>query len=439
MAVFISVVTSPFEEVFSLASDTAPTAPPQNVRRPFRGIEVKRDTYATIKVYDALRRPIPFIDSSAPPAGVTDDGPGRTSASEVANATTTQSDTGQSFAYSNFILQSVQEQRVEKQQIVETFGEDYIFFFGERPRIYTFNAMLMNTRNFNWKSEWWTNYENTLRGTRLLEQNARMYIYYDDVVLEGYMLQAQAGADTSNPYMLPLSFQVFCTNHTFIGNVGSIFTPLADAAASRPPFVTGDAGISATEAIPDDPQTQANLAVAGATSQNSLTGFLRAANSWFRSSTFQIAKALENVKNTFYGQYVSYTTEAIGNQIYVPPIENRANFGGNLRSLDRQPIYKQRDEYTLYVNQRIDVQFDQQEAARVRRLLRLNSPGALEQKARKDLRELGLNVDRPNANVLLLGRLAFAAGSIVAPFGLQQAQGALDISAGVDTGLLTGG
>jgi len=414
MAVFISVTTSPFEEVFEQAQDTAPTRNPQNVRRPFRGIQVKRDTYATIKVVDALGNPIPLIDSSAPPA---EEG-GRI---------------GQSLAYSNFILQGVQEQRVEKQQIVETFGEDYIFFFGERPRIYTFNAMLINTRNFNWKSEWWTNYENTLRGTRLLERNARMYIYYDDVVIEGYMLQAQAQASTDSPYMLPLTFQVFCTNHAFISEVGSIFTPLADT-STRP---SGEP--NPTEAVPDDPELQAKKAVEGTSGQNSLSGFLTAASSWFRTSTFQIARALENVKNTLYGQYVSFPAEGLGNQLYVPPYQSQVAFTGATVPTWQTPIYEQRDEYTRWVDQPTEVQFDENERARVRKYLRLTSPKELEMQARRDLEALGLNVGQPSANYLLLGRAAFLAGGYMASFGIQSATGTLDIASGIDAGIITGG
>ena len=36
---------------------------------------------------------------------------------------------------SNFLIQAVTEERMEKQQVVETFGESFIFFFGERPRV----------------------------------------------------------------------------------------------------------------------------------------------------------------------------------------------------------------------------------------------------------------------------------------------------------------
>ena len=402
MAVFISVTTSPFEDVFNDAAQD--TRIQQNVRRPFRGIEVKRDTYATIKVIDALGRPIPLIDSS--------------SAVDVNGI-------GQSTEYSNFILQGMQEQRVEKQQIVETFGEDYIFFFGERPRIYTFNALLLNTRNFNWKSEWWKNYEDTLRGTKLLERNARLYMYFDDVVIEGYMLQAQASATVDDPYRLPLTFQIFCTNYSILGDVGSIFSPVYDQATEeRSPTST-----SPTTALPED-DTVATDATAQATSQGSLTGFLADAQSFLKDASFTIQRALEQAKNTLYGRSLAFPNKGIGNQLYVPPIENQASFPSPPGATERVPIWQQRDEYTAFITETAQPQYDQEELQRVRELLRLRSPEELDSKARGQLQQLGVNVGRPSANYLLLGRAAFAGLQTFGSFGIRQADGALNIAGG---------
>lgn len=379
----------------------------QNVRRPFRGIELKKDTYATLKVFDSLNRPIPFVDSSAPPA---EDG----------------GTIGQSLEYSNFILQSIQEQRVEKQQIVETFGEDYIFFFGERPRIYNVSALLLNTRNFNWKSEWWTNYENTLRGTRLLEQNARMYLYFDDVVIEGYILQAQAVQTVEDPYKLPLSFQIFCTNYSIIGDVGSVFTPVYDDQ-----IATASPDASATTVPPDDQNIQATDAVKSGASQDSLTGFLTDAAKFANDASFTIQRALEQAKNTLYGRTLSFPNKGIGNQIYVPPIQNLAKFpSAPGASGERVPIYQQRDEYTAYIADQTTPSFDKNEIDRVRKLLKLNSPQELDQKARGTLLQLGITVDRPNAGTVLLGRAAFAGVQTFGSFGIRQADGIFNFAAG---------
>lgn len=403
MAVFISVTTSPFEDVFADASSESRTR--QNVRRPLRGIEVKRDTYATIKVIDALGRPIPLIDSSS---AVDVDG------------------IGQSIEYSNFILQAVQEQRVEKQQIVETFGEDYIFFFGERPRIYTFNAILMNTRNFNWKSEWWKNYEDTLRGTKLLERNARLYLYFDDVVIEGYMLQAQASATVDDPYKLPLTFQVFCTNYSIIGDVGSIFSPLYNEGIAKR---TPDA--SPTTALPDDADRVGDV-TAGAAEQGSLTGFLADAARFAKDASFTIQRALEQAKNTLYGRSLSFPNQGIGNQLYVPLIDNQASFEAPPGAKKRVPIHQQRDEYTAFVNEASEPVYDQEELDRVRQLLKLRSPEELDAQARGQLAKLGVQVGRPSAQYLLLGRAAFAGLQTFGSFGIRQADGALNLAAGAE-------
>ncbi len=397
MAVFISTITSPFEDTFERQSER--TSATRNVRRPLRGLEMKKDTYATIKVVDALNRPIPFVDSSAPPA---EDG----------------GTIGQSTEYSNFILQAVQEQRVEKQQIVETFGEDYIFFFGERPRIYTFNALLINARNFNWKNEWWKNYEEVLRGTKLLERNARMYLYYDDVVVEGYMLQAQASTTVDDPHKLPLTFQVFCTNYAVIGDVGSIFTPLANPQEEEAP--------SSFNAEPSkDAQAAAIESDLSKSGGGSLLSFLSDAARFANDATFTVQRKLQQMKNTLHGVSVAYPNRGIGNQVYLPPIENQGTINPP-GARQRVPIWQQFDEYTSHYENASPAEYDKAEADRVKGLLRLRSPQELENKARAHLSSLGVQVGHTNGALLLMGRAAFAGTQTIGTFGVTQVEGSLN-------------
>ena len=79
------------------------------------------------------------------------------------------------------MLQNVQEAHMEKHQIVETFGESYIFFFGEAPRFIDVSAVIINSHDFNWEAEWWDNYNRFLRGTKSVEQGARTYLFYDEI------------------------------------------------------------------------------------------------------------------------------------------------------------------------------------------------------------------------------------------------------------------
>lgn len=196
MSVFIELITDAFEAVFrdqsnrnQGAGDNRSSRAGRSIaRRPTRGIEIKEDTYAYLKVVMSNGESLPLLDSSSPD--------------------------GESTAgYTNFILQSVQEQRMEKHQIVETFGESYIFFFGESPRFLSCTAVLINSHDFNWRAEWWHNYENYLRGTKLVELGARCYMFWDDNVVEGYMLDAMAGEVSETPYSVSLTFRYFVTKY----------------------------------------------------------------------------------------------------------------------------------------------------------------------------------------------------------------------------------
>lgn len=196
MAVFIELTTDPFDAKFADKSKyaTATGAGLVSVRRPLRGIEIKDDTHAYLKLIRVDGVEIPLADSSA--------------------------EGGTSKSYANFILQSVQEQRMERHQIVETFGDTYLFLFGESPRFLNISAMLVNSLDFNWKAEFMQNYELYLRGTKAVEQGARTYLFYDQNIIEGYILNCQVSEDANTPHVVPLSFQLFVTNSQNISLIG---------------------------------------------------------------------------------------------------------------------------------------------------------------------------------------------------------------------------
>jgi len=203
MPVFYEVTTDIFKERFDELNSSGTRsrrAGVPSVRRPLRGLEIKEDTYAVLKVIDLVGREIPLYDSG--------------------------SKSGKSTMWTNFILQSVVEQRQEKQQVVETFGDPYIFFFGENPRFLQCSAILVNSLDFNWQAEFWENYEENFRGTRCAEQGARVYMFYDDKVVEGYMLMAKAVNDGMNPLAVRLDFQLFLTNYRNVSLIGDPNYPI---------------------------------------------------------------------------------------------------------------------------------------------------------------------------------------------------------------------
>jgi len=199
--IYIELETDPFTEVFSKEEhDVMKTSVPKPIRRPLRGMQPKPDTYSYIRVVDSEGRPIPLVDAGG--EGVDEQGRGTTD------------------YFTNFLIQSVSLVRTEKQQIVETFGEDYIYMFGESPRVYNISALLVNSLDFNWFNEFWYNYENYLRGSKLVERGARAYIMNDDLLWECYILGVNATKSAGNKMAVPIQITLFVLNEALISTVG---------------------------------------------------------------------------------------------------------------------------------------------------------------------------------------------------------------------------
>ena len=252
MAVFISVTTSAF-------SLDARRQPYTGVRRPMRGLQIKEDTYAIIRVLTATGEELTLLDGGA-------------------DSTESEDGIGRSSRYSNFLIQALQDQRAEKRQIIETFGEDYVFFFGETPRFLNVSGVLLNTADFNWRNEWWENYERHLRGTRLVEQNARLYLYFDDVVVEGYIVSSSTDNQATSKELVPFTFLLFVTNYACIGAVGSIRFQSEEQAVGVPP-------------VGNSAQTQDSVSRAGG-----LAGVLAQAARFQNDASFSVQNTLENIK-----------------------------------------------------------------------------------------------------------------------------------------------
>jgi hypothetical protein len=212
MPIFIELVTDAFEENFagqsfarSAGAGVSSRAGNRVARRPTRGLEIKEDTYAAIKVILSDGSELALTDSSSP-SGIAVGG------------------------YTNFILQNVSEVRMEKHQIVETFGASYIFFFGENPRFLDVTAVLINSHDFNWEAEWWENYNENFRGTKLVEKGGRLYMFYDDTIVEGYMLMCQASKVSEQPHLIQMTFRLFLTNYRNVSFIGDPNFPLHEEA-----------------------------------------------------------------------------------------------------------------------------------------------------------------------------------------------------------------
>jgi hypothetical protein len=184
----------------------------QSVRRPTRGVVLREETFATLRVVAGDGNNLHVID-----AGSTVTKPGSTDPFTIQVNGKTMRATD---IYSNFLLQNVIEDRQEKAQILETFGEPYIFLFGERARVIAFQGILLNSWDFNWEAEWWANYDNFLRGTKCVENDARVYLAFDNTIVGGYIVSSNVQKVAQERHWLQFQFQLFVTYYETFSHLG---------------------------------------------------------------------------------------------------------------------------------------------------------------------------------------------------------------------------
>ena len=204
MTVFIELEEDPYTQAFDAEAEVARNTEVK-ARRPLRGIQLRKDTVAYISVINNRGEAVKLLDSGG--------------------EETDSNGAGKTERYTNFMVQGYNIARAEKSQIMETFGQDYVFFFGEKTKIYQINAILMHTADFDWRNEMLRNYEETLRGSQLVRQNARAYLYQDGVLWEGYLMSLNLQQNSQAPYHVMFSFQFLVTNETIVDEVGDTSFP----------------------------------------------------------------------------------------------------------------------------------------------------------------------------------------------------------------------
>lgn len=122
-------------------------------------------------------------------------------------------DSGFSRVNHNFIIGSMNLSFQEKQQIVQTFGQNYVFFFGQQPTVLAVQGFLMHGTESNHKNEFIHNYQMYLRGTQCVKNKARVYLYCDDILTEGYIMNCSISQDAQNPRMCQFAFSMLLTQY----------------------------------------------------------------------------------------------------------------------------------------------------------------------------------------------------------------------------------
>src|SRR5258708_1008530 len=192
------------EELKKQLTSSAKATQKNTIRRPTRGIVLNDDTFATLRVVTTHGDNINLVDAG----------------SRAEKKPLEVNGKRYNDVYSNFLLQSITEERAEKYQILETFGEPYIFLFGERARVMNFSGILINTFDFNWEAEWWFNYDNYIRGTKCVEKQASVFLSFDNTLVNGYIINSTAQKSAQDRNFVQFTFQLYVTSYTTLTNLG---------------------------------------------------------------------------------------------------------------------------------------------------------------------------------------------------------------------------
>jgi hypothetical protein len=119
--------------------------------------------------------------------------------------------------YTKIILSDVAESSQERSQVIQTFSDTYIFFYGKQPSYFTFSGTLINTKDVNWVQDFYFMYENYFRGTKLVELNAKFVITYGGRQIEGIMLNCRMNTSAASEEGVPVTFEVFVTKRLITG------------------------------------------------------------------------------------------------------------------------------------------------------------------------------------------------------------------------------
>jgi hypothetical protein len=190
----------------------------------YGNVTPKPETHAVIRV---IR---PFNDISSSRVENKSQTFGNNINGKYIDSTTKQSSNGFEilFESDNFLIQGVSENDAEKVQLVQTFGDSIAFFFGRRPRVYHFTGVLFNSgipkdtsgvqsveSGYLWKDLWKSNYDKYLRGTKCVENKAKVVMVYDEVIVEGFIMSSST-AQSTQLNQINFSFDMFITKETLM-------------------------------------------------------------------------------------------------------------------------------------------------------------------------------------------------------------------------------
>ncbi len=111
--------------------------------------------------------------------------------------------------YIDFLLQRAQEGFQEKYQVAEVQGDNYVtYFFGQKPPIFQYSGILLNTLQDDWRKAMTLMYLHLLRGTQLAQRKLVMAIAYDEMVVTGSMVNLSQVFTSDRQIAADFSFSI---------------------------------------------------------------------------------------------------------------------------------------------------------------------------------------------------------------------------------------
>jgi len=123
-----------------------------------------------------------------------------------------------------FILQSMTENRTEKVQIMETFGDAAISFFDMKTKVYQISGTLLEanggpkTNYYKWASMFKDFYEKHFRGTQLARQKKIAVLSVMDNLIYFYPLNLNVSVVSAAPYSVVFNMNILVTKHNLTAN-----------------------------------------------------------------------------------------------------------------------------------------------------------------------------------------------------------------------------
>ncbi len=131
-------------------------------------------------------------------------------------------------------LQAVNEISEEKFQLYEGFDSHKLLMFGRKPKIWNFQLMVLNgarpgtgegataeeyeAENMDFADELYRRYEAYYAGTKAVEADSRVFLSYEDRIIEGYLVNMTLARNSQAPAVAPMNMVVVVTHDSFSTN-----------------------------------------------------------------------------------------------------------------------------------------------------------------------------------------------------------------------------